>query len=170
MDKKIRYYINSFLIYSMIGFIIETSLKFFLFKGMNNGIMYGPWIPVYGIGCIFIIMIMRFVFNRITVPRWLKLFLVFLLSAIILTIAELLGGLLIEKVFHKIFWDYRDMKFHIGPYISLEMALLWGVMSIVVIYLIKPIIDKIIEKVPGIITYLVLITFSIDLVFTFFLR
>lgn len=170
MEKKIRYYINTFLIYSIIGFVIETSLKFFLFKGMNNGILYGPWIPVYGIGCVMIIIIMRFVFNRIKVPRWLKLVLVFLLSAIILTVAELLGGLLIEKVFHKVFWDYRDMKFHIGPYISLEMALLWGAMSIVVIYIIKPIIDKVIEKIPSIITYLVLVAFSIDLVFTFLLK
>lgn len=170
MEKKIRYYINTFLIYSIIGFVIETSLKFFLFKEMNNGILYGPWIPVYGIGCVMIIIIMRFVFNRIKVPRWLKLVLVFLLSAIILTVAELLGGLLIEKVFHKVFWDYRDMKFHIGPYISLEMALLWGAMSIVVIYIIKPIIDKVIEKIPSIITYLVLVAFSIDLVFTFLLK
>ena len=60
MEKKIRYYINSFLIYSMIGFLVETSLKFFVFKGMNNGILYGPWIPVYGFGCILVIVIMRF--------------------------------------------------------------------------------------------------------------
>ena len=170
MEKKIRYYINSFLIYSMIGFLVETSLKFFVFKGMNNGILYGPWIPVYGFGCILVIVIMRFVFNRIKVPRWVKIFLVFILSAIILSIAELLGGILIEKIFNEVFWDYSDMKFHIGHYISLEMALLWGAMSIVVIYAIKPLVDKIIEKIPSIITYLVLVTFLLDVVLTFLLK
>lgn len=170
MEKKIRYYINSFLIYSMIGFLIETCLKFFFFKGMNNGILYGPWIPVYGFGCVLIILIMRFVFNRIQVSRILKIFLVFFFSTIILTIAELLGGLLIEAIFHKVFWDYSDMKFHIGHYISLEMGLLWGVMSLVVIYIIKPLVDRMIKKIPSIITYLVFLTFLMDLIFTFLLK
>lgn len=170
MNKKIRYYINSFLVYSIIGFIIETTLKEIFMKNMNNGILYGPWIPVYGLGCVLIIIIMRFVFNRIKVSRWLKILLVFLFSAFFLTFIELLGGLLIEKIFNKVFWDYSNMKFHIGHYISLEMALVWGIMSIVVIYVIKPVIDKIIEKIPSIITYLVFITFIMDVIFTFLLK
>ena len=57
MKEKILYYINSFLIYSIIGFLLETTLKTFFIKGMNNGILYGPWIPVYGIGSVLIIII-----------------------------------------------------------------------------------------------------------------
>ena len=64
----------------MIGFILETTLKTFFFHNMKNGIMYGPWIPVYGFGCCLIIAIMRFVFNRIKVNRVVKIFLVFLIS------------------------------------------------------------------------------------------
>lgn len=170
MKEKILYYINSFLIYSIIGFLLETTLKIFFIKGMNNGILYGPWIPVYGIGSVLIIIIMRFVFNRIKVSRPLKIILLFLFSAIILSTIELIGGILIEKIFGKIFWDYSDMKFSMGHYISLEMALVWGVMSLVVTYVIKPFIDKIIKKIPSIITYLVFITFIMDVVFTFLLK
>ncbi len=170
MKQKLIYYLNSFLIYSIIGFLIESSLKYFFLKDMNNGILYGPWIPVYGIGCVFIILIMRFVFNRIKVNRFFKIVLVFLLSAVILTLIELLGGLLIEAIFHKVFWNYSDMKFNIGPYISLEMAFLWGLMSLVLIYLIKPIVDKIIKKIPSIITYLVFVSFIVDLIFTCLLK
>lgn len=151
----------------MIGYIIETTLKNFVFKGMNNGIMHGPWIPVYGLGCCIIIFIMRLVFNRFKVKRWLKIILVFLISMIVLTLLELLGGILIEKIFNKVFWDYSDLKFNMGHYIALEISLVWGIMSLVVIYLIKPIIDKIIKKIPSIITYLVLIIFLIDSCFTF---
>ena len=57
MKEKMLYYINSFLIYSIIGFLLETTLKTFFIKGMNNGILYGPWIPVYGIGSVLIIII-----------------------------------------------------------------------------------------------------------------
>lgn len=165
--KKITYYINAFLIYSIIGFIIETTLKTFFFKNMNNGIMYGPWIPVYGLGVVLIIFIMRLVFNRIKVKRGIKIFLVFLISMIVLTIIELLGGILIEEIFNKVFWDYSDLKFHLGHYIALEISLIWGIMSLVVIYLIKPIIDKIIKKIPSIITYLVLFIFIVDAIITF---
>lgn len=165
--KKITYYINVFLIYSIIGFIIETTLKTFFFKNMNNGIMYGPWIPVYGLGVVLIIFIMRLVFNRIKVKRGIKIFFVFLISMIVLTIIELLGGILIEEIFNKVFWDYSDLKFYLGHYIALEISLIWGIMSLVVIYLIKPIIDKIIKKIPSIITYLVLFIFIVDAIITF---
>jgi len=91
--RKLTYYINIFLVYSIIGFIIETTLKTFFFKHMNNGIMYGPWIPVYGLGSVLIIIIMRLVFNRFKVPRWLKIVLVFIISMIVLSLIELLGGI-----------------------------------------------------------------------------
>ena len=32
---------------------------------------------------------------------------------------------------------------------ALEISLIWGIMSLVVIYLVKPIIDKIIKKIPS---------------------
>lgn len=166
--KKITYYINIFLVYSIIGFIIETTLKTFFFKHMNNGIMYGPWIPVYGLGSVLIIIIMRLVFNRFKVPRWLKIVFVFFISMIVLSLIELLGGILIEKIFNKVFWDYSDLKFNMGHYIALEISLIWGVMSLVVIYIIKPLLDKIIKKIPSVITYLVLFIFLIDAVITFF--
>ncbi len=165
--KKITYYINVFLVFSIIGYIIETTLKTFLFKNMNNGIMHGPWIPVYGLGTVLIIIIMRLVFNRIKVPRYLKIILVFLISTVVLTLIELFGGILIEKLFHKVFWDYSDLKFNIGHYIALEMSLIWGSMSLIVIYIIKPLVDKIIKKIPSVITYLVLLIFIGDAIITF---
>jgi len=161
------YYLNSFYIYSMLGFLLEFLVKTFLFKGMNSGILYGPWLPVYGFGGISVIFIMRFVFNRFNIPRWLKIICVFLMTSIFLSLIELVGGLLIEKVFRRVFWDYSGMKFNIGKYISLEMALVWGVGSLIIIYLIKPLLDKFIKKIPGIITILVSILFFVDVLFTF---
>lgn len=167
--KKVTYYINTFLLYSMIGYIIETTLKTFLFKNMNNGILFGPWIPVYGLGAVFIIIIMRLVFNRFKVPRWLKVVLLLIISTLVLTVLELLGGILIEKIFHKVFWDYSDLKFNIGHYIALEISLVWGVMSLVVVYLIKPLLDKIIKRIPRIITYIVSLIFIVDVILTMIL-
>ena len=151
----------------MIGFILETTLKTFFFHNINNGIMYVPWIPVYGFGCCLIIAIMRFVFNRIKVNRVVKIFLVFLLSFFVLTILEFIGGFLIEKIFNHVFWDYSDLKFNFGHYIALEISLVWGVMSLFIIYVLKPFVDLIIKKIPSFCTYFVFLIFIIDFCYTF---
>ena len=89
---------------------METILKTFFFKSMNNGFLYGPWIPVYGFGACLIIIIMRFIFNRIKVNRTTKIILLFLVSTIILTTLEFLGGHLIKLLTGKTFWNYSKLK------------------------------------------------------------
>ena len=158
-----KYYLNVFLIYAIIGYIFETILKIFN-PSMNNGTLYGPWIPIYGLGACIIIAIMRLVFNRFKLKRAEKIICVFLISMISLTLLELIGGYSIELLTGKVFWDYSKMKFNIGHYISLEISLVWGIASLILIYLVKPILDKLIKKIPSIITYLVLFSFFIDVV------
>ena len=161
-----KYYINNFIIYSILGFILETTLKYVFFPKLHNGSLYGPWIPVYGFGVCLIIAIMRTIFNRIKTNRIIKVILLFITSTILLTILELLGGHLIEFITGKIFWDYSKMKFNIGHYICLEISLIWGITSLLIVYIIKPQTDKLIKKIPSIITYSVLFLFLIDLIFS----
>lgn len=160
------YYINTFLIYSIFGFIIETTLKTFFMPGMNNGILYGPWIPVYGFGTVLIIIIMRTVFNRVKAPRFIKILLMFVLVGIILSLLEYLGGVLIQIIFNKKFWNYSHFKYNLGPYISLEMSLVWTVFSFILVYIIKPKVDKLIKKIPLPVTVLVSVIFLIDIFIT----
>ena len=159
-----NYYINMFFICSFFGYVMETILKTFFFKGMNNGILFGPLIPVYGLGAVLIIFIMRFVFNRLNISRWIKVILLFVCSMIILTVLELVGGMLIEEFTGKIFWDYSFLKFNIGHYIALEISLVWGVFSLVFVYILKPLVDKIIKKIPRWVTILVLVLFFVDVI------
>lgn len=162
-----KYYIKSFIIYSIIGYILETSIKYLFNPSMHNGSLYGPWIPIYGLGTCLIIIIMRLIFNRFKTNRINKIILVFIISMISLTLLEFIGGHLIHFITGKVFWDYSKMKFNIGKYISLEISLVWGIMSLIIIYIIKPIIDKVIKKIPSTITYLVFIFFLIDLIISF---
>ena len=141
-----KYYLNTFFIYSILGFIWETLIKYIFFSHMNNGFLYGPWIPIYGFGACIIIFIMRLIFNRFKLKRIYKIILLFLISSITLTILEFMGGHLIELLTNKIFWNYSKLKFNIGHYIALEISLVWGIMSLVITYIIKPIIDKLLKK------------------------
>lgn len=159
------YYLNYFFIFSLIGHILET----FVYYNGESGILFGPWTPVYGIGIIIILLIHKFL-DKTTKNKYLKLFLLFITSSIILSTIEAIGGYLIEYLFHITFWDYSYLKFHIGKYIALEMSLVWGICSIIVIYLIKPLMDKIISKIPKYLTYSLIILILIDLLFTIFIK
>lgn len=161
-----KYYLNTFIVYSILGFIMETSLKHLFFPKLNNGFLYGPWIPVYGLGVCLIILVMRFVFNRIKVSRFIKILILFLISTIVLTLLEFIGGNLIELLTGKVFWKYDDLKYNFGHYIALEISVVWGVMSLIITYIIKPLLDRIVKKIPNIITYLVLIIMIFDFILT----
>ena len=141
---------------------METCLKTFFFHSMNNGIMYGPWVPVYGLGAIVIMLVSRAVHKKVSDSNFFKNLIIFFVVSILLTILEFIGGNLIEIFFHEVFWDYSDLKFNFGNYIALEMSLLWGICSLIFIYIIEPLLWKIIKKIPKSVTILVFIVFIID--------
>ena len=162
------YYVNIFFLSSFLGYLMETTLKTFVFPSMNNGILHGPWIPVYGFGCVIIILLEKFIFEKFKIKPFFKILLLFIFVILFLTVLEWSGGVLIEKCFHKVFWDYSDLKFNIGNYIALEISLIWGIVSILFIYLIKPVEDLIIKKIPKWLTLVVSFLFIVDLIYTIF--
>jgi len=147
-DYFMFYYINMFFICSIFGYFMETSLKTFLFKGMNNGILFGPWIPIYGIGAMIICLVSDQVFKRFHFRKSVKFVIAVLLSTFLLTMLEFLTGNLIEMLFHKVSWNYNQLKFHFGHYIALEISLVWALFTILFMKFIRPFIDKFIIKIP----------------------
>ena len=79
------------------------------------------------------------------------------------------AGNLIELLWGKVFWDYSDLKYNFGHYIALEISLVWGVFILIFMYVLRPLIDKFIKKIPRFISYLVLVLFIIDCILTCFL-
>lgn len=161
------YYINHFFIFSIIGHLIETLGT----KGFNSGILYGWWTPVYGFGVIIILLIGKLInkFN-FSNKKILKIFITYLLCTIILTLIELLGGYLIKWIWHTEIWNYENHKFNIGHYISLEISNIWGIAGIFVLYVLKPLFDKIINKIPKWLTYTLITLFTIDSILTLILK
>jgi len=156
------YYLNYFFIFSIFGHLLETILS------KKSGILYGYWTPVYGFGCLLILYIHKLLdkfFKKHNIKKY-KPFILFVSSAIFLSLIELIGGILIKKIFGFDMWNYNKMLFNIGKYISLETTLIWGTSSIILIYILKPIIDNYIFFIPKFITYLLIILFFIDSFFT----
>ena len=160
------YLLNCFFIYSILGFLLEGTITLITSNNFSSGILYGPWTPVYGIGAILTIIISNKIFKNMHQNRKIETIVTFIILSIVLTFIEWLGGILIENLFNETMWNYQNYKFNIGKYISLEMALLWGVISIFIIYFIKPIIDKIENKISKYITIILTILFVTDLIIT----
>lgn len=160
------FYINFFLFFSIFGYLFETICAYIFKSGFNSGILYGPWTPLYGFGVLMVMILSNKLFQNLHLNRILETIIVFVCVTIVLTILEWLGGVLIEKLFSITFWDYSNYRFHIGKYISLEMSLLWGVGSIILIYLVIPYVSEFIKKIPFFITMILSSLFVIDLIVT----
>ena len=126
--------------------------------------------PIYGFGVIIMIFLTRLIFNNLKIKRWQKIILLFISVTVILTIIELVGGYLTEFIFHKSFWDYRNMKYNFGKYISLEVSLVWGTACLIFLYVVKPLTDNFIKKIPKFISIILLILIMIDFIFSFFIK
>ena len=160
------YLLNCFFIYSILGFLLEGTYTLITSNHFSSGILYGPWTPVYGFGAILTIIISQKIFKKMHKSRFTETLVTFIVLTIVLTLIEWLGGIIIENLFHETLWNYKNFQFNIGKYISLEMALIWGLISIFIIFFIKPIIDKIEKKIPKTLTYTLLIFFIIDIITT----
>lgn len=168
--KNLYYYLNNFLLFSFFGFLFENIMHLITAGSLTNNLFYGPWMLIYGFGVIIMIFLTRLVFNRVKLNRPLKVIILFFSVTIILTVLELLGGYLTEFIFHKSFWDYTDLKFNFGKYIALEVSLGWGVACLIFLYIVKPLTDKFIERIPKFISIILLILIITDFVFSFFIK
>ena len=161
------YYLNTFLIYSILGFLLETIRSFFVNSKFTSGIMYGPWTPIYGLGIVLVILISNYLFFHLHLSRWVETLITFIIITLVLTLLEWIGGVLIEKIFHVVFWDYSKEALSIGKYISLSKSLIWGVGSIIFIYVLKPLLEGVIKRVPVPVTVILTLLMLSDLILTF---
>lgn len=161
------YYLFIFAFYSIIGWIFETLIALIANIDFNSGIMHGPWTPVYGLSAIIMIIIWRKWLYNIKNKKILKSFIFFLATMFVLSILELVAGLLIQLLMGTTYWDYSKVfPLHIGKFISVEVGILWGILSLLTIWFINPKIEKLIVKIPKVIIYIFYGIFLLDLIIT----
>ena len=164
------YLINCFFVYSILGYIFEALVTLITKGSFSSGIFYGPITPVYGLGAIIILVVSKKLFKNLHLPRLVETIIVFFVVSILLSFIEWLGGILIEFIFDKSLWNYSEQKYNIGKYISLEMTLVWGIISILFIYVINPLLNKVIIKIPKWLTIILIILFIFDVIITLILK
>lgn len=131
-----------FIIYSFLGFIIETIFGM-LTKGViesRQSCLYGPFCCIYGLGAAVMIPGLQ----KFKKKNWT----LFLAGAIEGSIVEYVISWLGEIVFHIKWWDYSNMPFDINGRICLLFTIFWGILALVLMRLINPYIEKFIDKIP----------------------
>ena len=136
-DKFIKVFII-FMIGSVIGYVVEMIVALVQngYIESRQGLLYGPFTPVYGIG----IIVYYIFFNKIK-TRDKKI--VFLLSMLIGGITEYLCSFIQEKVFGTISWDYSEWLFNINGRTTLIHCTYWGIAGLLYVSYIEPLIPKI---------------------------
>jgi uncharacterized membrane protein len=129
-----------FIIYSIVGFIIETIFGI-LTKGVlesRKSFIIGPFCSIYGLGAVIMILaLQKFKKNNYTL-----FFGGFLVGSIIEYVVSLIG----ETIFHVVWWDYSDMAFNINGRICVAFSMFWGILAIYLITHFNPKVDKFLEK------------------------
>ena len=94
-----------FLIYSFVGWILETIFAITKQrKIINRGLINGPFCTVYGFTGVLITVALKDLSGV-----WL-----FLFSAIYASVIEWVAGKIIEKICHERWWNYENNKINLG--------------------------------------------------------
>lgn len=148
-SKTWSFYTCCFLVYCIIGWIYEVIWEFAVGNGfVNRGFLYGPYLPIYGFGVLTLLFLLhKLIAKKIKVGKInITPVLVFLSILVIVSVIEYFASVGMELLFHKRWWDYSYDKFNLNGRISLRNSSLLAIGGWVLIYLVQPILDKLLGK------------------------
>lgn len=120
-----------FIIYSFLGWVVESIFKTILEKKwVNSGFLYGPFCPIYGFGAGIMMIVLK--------PFEENIVVLFFAAFFILSIWEYIAGWLLEKKFNTKYWDYTDNFLNINGRVCLLNSTFWGILGVVFTKIIHP--------------------------------
>jgi len=116
-----------FFLYSFIGWIADTAYRSFCERAYRPGSFFPvPLCPIYGFAALTVIFL-----HRMFGPVPLIFQAVFF--GILLAGFEYASGTMILRIFRRRLWKYTGTFLNLGQFTDLSHAILWGVLSVVVI-------------------------------------
>ena len=139
----IRIYFLLFIIYSVIGWCMEVTLKLLESrKFVNRGFLIGPYCPIYGYGAILITFLLEKYINDVIT--------LFIMAILVCGILEYTTSYLMEKIFKARWWDYSQNKFNINGRVCLETIIPFGLLGLLIMYVTNPFFLSKLELLPEI--------------------
>lgn len=162
-DKRtysIYHLILMFFTFALCGWLWEVLYGLFTTgEFINKGTMFGPWLPIYGLGGILLLIFLS--------KYKEKPLIVFLLAMLVCGIIEYVGSVALESLYGLKWWDYSGFFLNIEGRVCLEGLILFGLGGSAIIYVFAPLLDNLYKKIPYFLKMIIclsLITiFAIDL-------
>lgn len=104
----------------------------------NRGILYGPWLPIYGIGALGIYALKPVKKHPVRL---------FLLSSAVAGIVEYIIGFAGIHLFGLRLWDYSGMFLNLDGIICLASVTCFAVMGLLFLYLMEPAFERMVGKI-----------------------
>ncbi len=125
-DTDVYHLISAFIIYSMIGWLVESIYMSLCNKKLTNrGFGRGPFCPIYGFGGVIGYLVLR--------PLSDNLLQLYIAGAFLATLFEFLVGKLMLKLFGEVWWDYNEKPCNYKGIICLESTIAWGFYAIIIV-------------------------------------
>ncbi len=162
---SIRSLILIFFTFCMLGWIWEVAFHF-MNTGhfVNRGVLYGPWLPIYGSGGVLILTLLK-KFR----PRPVLYF-----GAVMVVCGSLeyLISCWLEYFKGARWWNYHNMFLNLNGRICLEGLIFFGLGGMVFTYIFAPFVNQWFQKIPKktgkMICTILIICFLTDLVYSEF--
>ncbi len=170
--KKIKEYFLYFIMYAIVGWIYEEVLEVVIYRWgfSNRGVLFGPWLPVYGFGALaFIFTMGRLLKNKNTKQKILLIPVIFLGCMAIATLIELFTSYLCEWTMGSWPWQtYASYKYNFQARIALSPSIRFGLGGLLFLYILQPIFERIVKKMGNkrrdIVFYVIGGLFLLDLI------
>ena len=160
---KYHQYLWYFLIFSLIGLALEAISAFVEAKIFNKEmeLILGPLCFIYGLGAIITIICLQSFKG--------KKFKLFILGIILGATIQYAMSFILEAIFGAKLWDCGWSKFSINGRTCIELAFVFGIITVILINIVQKYIDKLINKVNGKTRIIVDIIVSAIITFTLML-
>ena len=157
----LSYWFIMFIIYSFIGWIIDVCDIYYVCKKLvNRGFLIGPYCPIYGVGVLLMIFLLKDYTDSVLA--------LFILASVLCMTLEYLTSYVLEKWFNARWWDYSDRKLNLNGRICLETTIPFGLAATLVMYVVNPFLTGLLDKVPANLIVLIAIIlatiFLVDLI------
>lgn len=132
-----------FFIYSFLGYIVESISVSLMEKKVvwNRGFLVGPYIPIFGIGAMTMILTLQKYKDDIVA--------LFIMSMVVCLTIEYLCSLVAEKIFKLRWWNYSDKLFNINGRICLQNGILFGIGGVLIVKYVNTWIENLILLLPN---------------------
>ena len=142
-----------FLLYSFAGWcagVVAAALRKHTF--VNTGFLNLPLCPIYGVAAV--------VFSIFLPELKDRLFFLFLAGAVLSAFLVIVTGVLLERIFHRKWWDYTRYRFQFEGYITLPHLIVWGLLAVVCIRVTNPLLRSLLDLIPDRVAQVVLLVLA----------